>query len=75
MKFLIGFRKFTLAATFFIVSLILLLTGIVNSSEWIKYNSEVAIAFFGTNIGEHLIQLGKAYFQDKVVDRVLTKKE
>ena len=71
MGLLIGLRKFTYGLIFLAISLILLMFDIVTGPDWIKYNKEVAVAFMATNIGEHLINLGKEYFKDKVVDRVL----
>ena len=65
MKFIVGLRKFTYGMVFLSVSLILLMFDIVEASDWIKYNKEVAVAFMATNIGEHLINLGKQYITDK----------
>lgn len=67
MKYLIGFRKFTMGATFLLVTLILLLNDVVSSGDFMKHNKEVIVAFMATNIGEHLINIGKKYIDDKLL--------
>ena len=73
MQFLIGFRKFTYGMIFFSVTLILLLFELINGTDFIKYNSDVAVAFMATNIGEHIINITKQYLQDKLLNKVLDK--
>ena len=73
LKGLIGFRKFVYGIIFLSISLALLLSGHVSGADWIKYNSSVAIAFFSTNIGEHIIKIGKEYLQSKITRDVLDK--
>lgn len=65
-QFMIGFRKLFYGVLFFTVSLILLLFDIVTGEEWIKYNSGVVTAFFATNIGEHLVNVGKDWVKDRI---------
>ena len=65
MKFIVGLRKFTYGIIFLTVSLILLMFDIIEGADWVKYNKEVAVAFMATNIGEHLVNLGKQYITDK----------
>lgn len=70
MKFLIGLRKFAYGIIFLTVSLILLMFDIIEGTDWVKYNKEVAVAFMATNIGEHLINLGKTYINDKLIKKI-----
>jgi len=72
-KWLVGFRKFTVVIIFLCVSLGLLLAELMTGSEWVQYNSQVVIAFMATNVGERLLNLGKDYFRDKMIDKVLKK--
>lgn len=65
-KWMVGFRKLTFGLLFFVVSLILLLYGQINGAEWIKYNSGVVTAFFATNVGEHIINIGKDWIKSKL---------
>lgn len=58
---LVGFRKLSFGILFFLVSLILLATGAVTGADWIKYNAGVVTAFFATNVGEHLLEVGKTW--------------
>lgn len=65
-EWMVGFRKFTYGILFFSVSLVLMLTGYVTGEEWIKYNSTVVTAFFATNVGEHIINIGKEWIKNKI---------
>ena len=67
MRFLVGFRKFTVAIIFLVVSLGLLLGGVVTGGDFMKYNSSVIVAFMATNIGEHLLEIGKTWVNEKII--------
>ena len=58
-EWMVGFRKFTFGILFFTISLILLMFGQITGADWIKYNAGVVTAFFATNVGEHIIGIGK----------------
>ena len=64
-EYLVGFRKFTMAVAFLVVAIILLIAGVIPSDDWLKQVSAVMIAFMGTNIGEHIIQVGKDWIANR----------
>lgn len=61
MKFLNGFRKWSMAALFLGTAVILLITKQIPSKGWIEAVGAVMIAFFGTNVGEHIIDAAKEW--------------
>ena len=65
-EWMVGFRKLTYGLIFLVVSLILLFLGYVTGADWIKYNSGVVTAFFATNVGEHIIAIGKDWIKAKL---------
>lgn len=68
--FLVGFRKFIAFAVYFFVALILLVTDVIPSDTWLTEVTKVAVAFMGTNIGEHLINLGREWIANKKIGDV-----
>jgi type IV secretory pathway VirB2 component (pilin) len=65
LKILTGYRKFTMAIVFLLVAVLLLTAGIVPSDDWLKHVSSVMIAFMATNVGEHIISVGKEWVNEK----------
>lgn len=65
LKYLTGFRKFTMAIIFLVVAVGLLLFEVVPASDWMKQVSSVMIAFMATNVGEHIIAVGKEWLSAK----------
>ena len=63
MQFLTGFRKWTMALIFIIVAIALRLSDFIPAVGWIESVSGVMIAFMGTNIGEHIISVGKEWIK------------
>jgi len=59
LSFITGFRKWTLALLYLIIAITLLSLDIIPKDDWLKNVSSVIIAFFATNVGEHLINIGK----------------
>lgn len=66
MQFLVGFRKFTLAAVYLVVAIVLLLAGVIPAEGWLQHVTSVVVAFMGTNIGEHLIAVSKEWINTKM---------
>jgi hypothetical protein len=64
-KWLTGFRKFTMAIIFLFVAVALLMGGVVPKDDWMKQVSSVMIAFMATNVGEHIIAVGKEWISEK----------
>ena len=62
MKFLIGFRKFTLTLLAVVLLTTFLLTGHIDGKSYSTALSSMIVAFASSNIGEHIINLGKEYF-------------
>jgi len=65
LKFLLGFRKFTLTAIYLLVAILLLVLGVIPAEGWLEQVTAAVVAFLGTNIGEHLLNLGKEYLKGK----------
>ena len=65
MKFLTGFRKWTMAVIFLTVAVLLLVTGVLPSSTWLDNVAEVMVAFMATNVGEHIINVAKEWVKEK----------
>ena len=64
-KFLTGFRKFTMSLIFLLVAIILLMAGEIPKEDWLKYVSDVMVAFMATNVGEHIINVVKDWVKNK----------
>jgi hypothetical protein len=62
-KFLIGFRKFTIILLLTILLTVFLVTGDVPGPDYAKAIASLGTAFCATNVGEHLIEMGKEYFK------------
>lgn len=66
--FLIGFRKFLIMLIFLVVMIIFRVLGYINGAEFAQNLQLAVVAFFGTNIGEHLLNLGKKWVEGKLKD-------
>lgn len=64
-KWLVGFRKLFMAVLFLVVAVMLLLSEQVPASDWMKHMSSVVIAFMGTNVSEHIINVAKDWIKQK----------
>ena len=64
-NFLSGFRKFTMAIIFILVSLALLAMKFITGSEFISTTRDVVVAFMATNVGEHIIGAVKEWIKKK----------
>lgn len=64
-EFLAGFRKFTMAVVFLITAVALLLAGYIPSEGWLSDVGSVMTAFMATNLGEHIITIGKKWIEGK----------
>lgn len=65
LKVLTGYRKFTMAVLFLLVAILLLTAGTIPKDDWLKHVSSVMIAFMATNVGEHIISVGKEWINEK----------
>ncbi len=65
MRFLTGFRKWTMAIVFLVVAVALLCAGFIPSDTWLDNVAEVMVAFMATNVGEHIISVGKRWVENK----------
>lgn len=57
--FLLGFRKWTLAVIYLVIAVALLLAGKIPKEDWLGEVTKVVTAFMATNVGEHLLAIGK----------------
>ena len=64
--FLTGFRKFTVMVAFMAIMVLFRVLDYVNGQEFAENLQLAVVAFMGTNLGEHLIQLGKDWVQGKL---------
>lgn len=64
-EFITGFRKFTMALAFLVVAISLLLAGYVPADDWLKHVGAVMTAFMATNVGEHIIAVGKEWIKER----------
>jgi len=67
MKWLNGFRKWSMAVIFLTVAVALLLVGAIPSVDWLSNVKDVMVAFMATNIGEHLISTVKGWYEQRKV--------
>ena len=63
LKFLIGFRKFTIILLLTTLLTVFLITGDVPGPDYAKALASLGTAFCATNVGEHLIEMGKEFFK------------
>lgn len=69
--FLLGYRKTLAWVAMFLVSILLLLKGYVNGSQWTDLAKATFLGFITGNLGEHLGNLGQSYFNSKTVSTVI----
>lgn len=61
LNFLIGFRKFSLMILITTLLTVFLVTGHIPGPDYAKALGIIASAFCATNVGEHLINMGKEW--------------
>lgn len=66
--FLVGFRKFFAFFFYFVVCTVLMIMGYISGDHYMAQTTAGLTAFLGTNIGEHLLNLGKEWIQGKWKD-------
>lgn len=64
--FLVGMRKFTAMMIFMAIMVIFRIHDLINGEQFAQNVQIALVAFFGTNIGEHLINLGKDWVTGKL---------
>ena len=64
-SFLVGFRKFTVIVLLTILLTVFLCTGDVPGPDYAKALASLGTAFCATNIGEHLIEMGKEFLKTR----------
>lgn len=65
-EFLTGFRKFTMAVIFLMVAVALLVLEYIPAQGWLSDVGSVMTAFMATNVGEHIIAIGRQWIESKV---------
>ena len=63
--FLLGYRKTLAWVAMFTVSIILLLKTYITGAQWADVAKATFFGFITGNLGEHLGNLGQAYFNSK----------
>ena len=67
--FLVGFRKFTIIVLLTILLTVFLCTGDIPGPDYAKAISSLGTAFVATNIGEHIINMGKEFLKNMKVKK------
>lgn len=65
LHFLLGFRKFIMAAAFILISVVLLALGQVDGKTLVETSRDVVVAFMSTNLGEHLISATQKWLESR----------
>lgn len=65
LEFLVGFRKFITFMIYFIVLVAFVLFDIIDGGQFVDGAKAGVTAFMATNVGEHLLKLGKEYVSSK----------
>lgn len=63
--FLLGYRKTLAWVGLFGVSIIFRLKGFIDGGQFVDISKATFLGFISGNLGEHLGNLGKAYFNSK----------
>lgn len=71
--FLVGFRKFTIMVVFLLVMVTFRILNYIDGAQFAENLQIAVVAFFGTNLGEHLINIGKEWVQGKISE--ITKED
>ena len=65
-SFLVGFRKFFIMVLFLSVMVLFRLFDLIDGKQFADNLQIAVVAFFGTNIGEHLLNLGKEWVKGRL---------
>lgn len=66
-----GFRKWSMAIIFTIISTVLLVLGYIPGSDWMSQMAVIMSAFFATNVGEHIIDAVKGWGESKEIKTII----
>lgn len=64
--FLVGFRKFVIMMLFLLTMVVFRVLGYISGAEFADNLQLAVVAYFSTNIGEHLIDLGRDWLKGKL---------
>jgi len=67
-RFLLGFRKLTVMLLFLITMILFRIFNYIDGAQFAENLQLAVVAFFGANIGEHLLNLGKEFIKSKLKD-------
>jgi len=78
--FLLGYRKTLAWFSLFAVAIIFRLKGYVDGGQFVDLVKGTFLGFISGNMGEHLGNLGKAYFKSKTplpasIEKIVEKEE
>lgn len=63
--FLVGFRKLALALVFLTIAVVFRVLDYIPAKGWIEAVGSVMTAFMATNIGEHVVNAIKGWYETK----------
>lgn len=66
LSFLVGFRKFFITLLFISVMIIFRILNYINGAEFAENLQLAVVAYLGSNVGEHLLDLGKKWVEGKL---------
>lgn len=66
LQFLVGFRKFTVMICFLIAMIVFRVLDLINGAEFSQNLQLSVVAYFATNIGEHIINATKKWLKVKI---------
>ena len=65
--FLLGYRKTLAWVSLFVISIIFRLKGYIDGGQFVDLTKATFLGFITGNLGEHLGNLGQAYFNSKTL--------
>jgi hypothetical protein len=70
--FLLGYRKTLAWVGLFIISIVFRLKGYIDGGQFVDLTKATFLGFITGNLGEHLGNLGQAYFNNKAIPAIKT---
>ena len=74
-RFLLGFRKFTILIILIVVASVFRATGLIDGAEFVDLLKGVSIAFMGCNLGEYVILPIREWIAQKTKINIDTNKK
>ena len=69
---MVGFRKFLMGILFLLIAVVFRVFDLIDGAQFIDGTKTVVVAFFATNIGERMLDVGKDWIK-KIVEKAKGK--